>query len=106
MAGLFIGFLTLKGFTARAAFVTLGVLIALAGNFFRSLYLSLAAHRYGIEALDQIHDTAGWSIMIFTLVSLGVVAWLLARLEKAARHRPELTQRTPQPDSGIHYPAP
>jgi hypothetical protein len=43
--------------------------------------LSLTAHRHGIAALNEVHDTAGWSVLVVTLVGLGVMAWALARWE-------------------------
>jgi exosortase len=82
MAGLFIGNLTFKRFGSQLAFLLAGIGLALIGNFLRSLYLSLTAHRHGIEALEKMHDAAGWSIFLFTAGGLGVVAWLVNRFEK------------------------
>ena len=39
----------------------------------------MTAFRKGPGALDNAHDAAGWGIMIFTLVALGMIAWLMAR---------------------------
>jgi len=87
MAGLFIGNLTFKRWGSQATFLLVGILLALTGNFLRSLYLSITAHRHGIEALEQMHDAAGWSIFVFTAAGLSVVAWLVKRLEKRAEER-------------------
>jgi len=83
MASLFIGYLTLARTGTRLAFFVAGVFVALTGNFLRSFYLSLTAHKRGIEALHGAHDTAGWSILIFTVVSLIAIAWLAGKCEKS-----------------------
>jgi exosortase len=83
MAALFIGNLTLKRTGFQVFFCLGGVLLAITGNFFRSLYLALTAQHHGIEALKGVHDTAGWSILVFTAGGLVVLAWFMARWEKA-----------------------
>jgi exosortase len=83
MASLFIGYLTLTRTGTRLAFFVAGILVALTGNFLRSFYLSMTAHERGIEALHGAHDTAGWSILIFTVVSLIAIAWLVGKFEKS-----------------------
>ena len=84
MAGLFIGNLTFKRFGSQLAFLLAGIVLALTGNFLRSLFLSLTAHRDGIQALERMHDAAGWSIFLFTAAGLGIVAWLVSRFEKGS----------------------
>jgi exosortase len=84
MAGLFIGNLTFKRFGAQLIFLLAGIALALTGNFLRSLYLSITAHRHGIEALERMHDAAGWSIFAFTALGLVMIAWLVNRFEKRA----------------------
>jgi len=32
--------------------------------------------------LERFHDTAGWSILFFTVAGVGLIAWSIARLEK------------------------
>jgi exosortase len=83
MASLFIGYLTLTRTGSRLAFFVAGILVALTGNFLRSFSLSLTAHERGIEALHGAHDIAGWSILIFTVVSLIAIAWLVGKFEKS-----------------------
>ena len=73
----------IRGFVRRWLLVGGAVGWAVVGNIGRSLYLSLTAHRHGAEALDAVHDTAGWSVLVVTLVGLGVMAWALARWESA-----------------------
>ncbi len=68
-----------------------GIGLAIVGNFLRSLYLSYTAHKHGLAALHGAHDSAGWSILIFTACGLIAAAWLMVRLEKlveAEHHRP------------------
>jgi exosortase len=83
MMALFIGDQSLRQAGLRWLLVGGAVGWAVVGNIGRSLYLSLTAHRHGAEALDAVHDTAGWSVLVVTLVGLGVMAWALARWESA-----------------------
>ncbi len=83
MMALFIGDQSLRQAGLRGLLVGGAVGWAVVGNIGRSLYLSLTAHRHGAEALDAVHDTAGWSVLVVTLVGLGVMAWALARWESA-----------------------
>lgn len=84
MAALFIGDLTLKRFSSKAVFFLAGIGLAIVGNFIRSFYLSYTAHKHGLEALKGAHDTAGWSILMFTAGGLILFAWLMGRWEKWA----------------------
>lgn len=84
MVAFFIGDLTLKRWGAKVAFLLAGIVLAMVGNFFRSFYLSLTAHHKGIEALEGVHDAAGWSILIFTAVGLILLGWSIVRLESWA----------------------
>ena len=81
MMALFIGDQSLRQVGLRWLLVGGAVGWAVVGNIGRSLYLSLTAHRHGAEALDAVHDTAGWSVLVVALVGLGVMAWALARWE-------------------------
>jgi len=58
------------------------MLLAFFGNLVRSLYLSLTANAHGIESVEKVHDSAGWSILVFTAVGVAVAAWLFGKLEK------------------------
>jgi exosortase len=82
MATLFIGFLTLKRTSLRVLLLAGGVSLALVGNIGRSLFLSLAANSRGTEAIKHYHDTAGWSILLFTVAGVAVLSWLFSRVEK------------------------
>ncbi len=97
MAALFIGDQSLRLRSSRIVLFVVGIALAITGNFGRSLYLSLTAHRGGPEALHHVHDTAGWSILGFTAVGLGLFAWALATAEKTVAEDP--TSET-GPESG------
>ena len=87
MATLFIGYLTLKGNGARAFLFVAGLGLAILGNLIRVFSLSYSASRHGIQAVDAAHDVAGWSILAFTVIGVGTLAWIIGkqelRLEKA-----------------------
>ena len=83
MMALFIGDQSLRQAGLRWLLVSGAVGWAVVGNIGRSLYLSLTAHRHGTAALNEVHDTAGWSVLVVTLVGMGVMAWALARWESA-----------------------
>jgi exosortase len=82
MAGLFIGNLMFKRMGSRWFFVLASIVLALGGNFLRSLYLALTAHWRGVDALKGLHDTAGWSVLIFSAIGLIVLAWLVGRIDR------------------------
>ena len=82
MAALFIGDLTLRRPGWKVFFLFAGVALAVMGNFGRSLYLSLTAHRSGAEALKAVHDSAGWSVLLFTAAGIAALAWWVTGLEK------------------------
>jgi exosortase len=82
MATLFIGYLTLRRNSLRVLLFGSGIALAMLGNVVRSLFLSVVANSRGVGAIKDYHDTAGWSILAFTVVGVGIFAWLLARLEK------------------------
>lgn len=91
MAALFVGDLMLRRAGWKAVFLIAGLALAIVGNFFRSLYLSLAANRGGPEALKAVHDTAGWSVLVFTAVGVVLLASWFTRAERrleAARQAP------------------
>ena len=82
MAALFISDLTLRRTGAKVFFFVAGIGLAILGNFGRSLFLSLTAARKGIKAVDVVHDTAGWSVLVFTAGGIALLAWWIARAEK------------------------
>lgn len=82
MATLFIGYLTLRRTSLQAALFVTGVALAIFGNLVRSLFLSLTANARGADAIQNVHDPAGWSILAFTVCGVGLAAWWLGRVEK------------------------
>lgn len=90
MAALFVGDLTLRRGGGKALFLMAGIGLAMAGNFFRSLYLSLTAYREGPEALKAVHDSAGWSVLVFTAGGVILLAWALTRMEQRVNKPPSV----------------
>jgi exosortase len=88
MATLFIGYLTLRHQSSRVVLLAAGIALAVFGNILRSLFLSLVASRQGLPAIKQYHDSAGWSILAFTVVGVGILAWLFAKHEKRISQLP------------------
>ncbi len=80
-AALMVGFLVgeFYRFTwlRRGKILLLAVGLAFFGNFSRALFLALTASFYGADAMSHWHDTAGFSILIFTSAATCVVAALL-----------------------------
>jgi exosortase len=58
----------------RGLLVFTSILLALAGNYLRTLFLALMAFYVGPAAVPQWHDTAGYAILVFTAVG----SWLAA----------------------------
>ena len=85
MATLFIGYLTLKSRGLQVTLLACGVGLAIFGNLVRSLYLSLTANAKGAQAVDTVHDSAGWSILIFTAAGVAVLSWVFSKWEGWAR---------------------
>lgn len=86
MATLFIGDLTLKRWRSRVILLGCAVVLAVVGNWGRSLYLALEAHRGGSSALDLVHDSAGWTVLLFTATGVIILSWGIGRIEKFAEY--------------------
>lgn len=82
MATLFIGYLSLKNRTLQITLFAAGIFLAIVGNIGRSLYLSIKANSEGLQAVDVVHDAAGWSILAFTTIGVIAASGLLAKLDK------------------------
>ena len=82
MAALFIGDVMFKSRRLRCMILAVGVLLALFGNMVRALILSLTAFRHGENALDAVHDGAGWGILAFTTAGLVLGAWLVGKIDR------------------------
>jgi len=103
MAAVFIGYVSLKRNSLRLLLFGVGVVLAIVGNLGRSLYLSLMAHWRGMEAIETVHDAAGWSVLAFTAAGVILVSWLIGRAEKAvqaaAAEAVELEPEEPDPSA-------
>lgn len=86
MVALFIGDLTMNTRTARIVLFGVGVAMALVGNIIRSLYLALIAARQGAEAIEEVHDAAGWGMLAFTTVGIALFTWSWCTVEKRLIH--------------------
>jgi exosortase len=82
MAALFVGDLTLRRTGWKIFFLLAGVALAVVGNLGRALFLALTAYHHGADALKQVHDTAGWTVLGFTFVGVSILAWIVVRLER------------------------
>ena len=82
MATLFIGSLILKRFWSKIILLICGIFFAIVGNIFRSLFLSITAYYKGTEALEKVHDTTGWSILLFVVLGVFLISWILKKIEK------------------------
>ena len=82
MATLFIGYLSLKNLGSKLFLFIAGIVLAVIGNLIRAIYLSHIANVSGIEAVDKFHDSAGYSILAFTVVGVILLAWGMTRFEK------------------------
>jgi len=82
MATLFIGHVVLKDRSLKGFLLLAGIALAIVGNVARSVFLCLRADAGGSHAVEQAHDAAGWSILIFTSAGVALLAWRLARLDK------------------------
>jgi exosortase len=96
MATLFIGYLLLRRTGLKILLFGFGVLLALIGNLARSFFLSYMANASGIESLEQYHDAAGWSILLFTASGVTFLAWVLGKVEKEIELQTKSEQMVPQ----------
>jgi exosortase len=83
MATIFIGYLTLNRWSWQLLLLICGMGLAVIGNLGRSLYLSLMANAHGVESIEEVHDAAGWTILVFTTVGVIAISWLLNKLQQA-----------------------
>ena len=77
MAGLLLGELARLSWPRRGALLGCGLALALAANVFRSSLLVWIAARHGAAALEQVHDFAGFSVLVIVFLGLlGINRWL------------------------------
>ncbi|MFM8458199.1 MAG: exosortase/archaeosortase family protein, partial [Chthoniobacterales bacterium] len=75
MAALFLGELYALRWGYRIALVAIGLFAAYAFNVIRMLILSIAVANGGVDALDKLHDPAGFAILIATMGVLWLLCW-------------------------------
>lgn len=80
MAALFLGELYALRWGWRVLLVVLGLATAYALNIVRMLILSLAVAGGGADALDKLHDPAGFAILITTIGVLWFLCWALQKI--------------------------
>ena len=104
MAALLLGELARLSWARRAALIGSGVALALVANVFRSSLLVWIAARHGAAALEQVHDFAGFSVLVIVFVGLlGINRWLsppvppVANLPAAATPAPPTSRPRPVP---------
>lgn len=82
MATLFIGYLVLKNRSLNVLLLIVGVGLAVVGNVIRSVFLCVRADQAGLHAVEEAHDAAGWSILVFTTIGVAFAAWGFSKLDK------------------------
>jgi hypothetical protein len=61
----------------------------------------MTAYRGGPDALKAVHDSAGWSVLLFTAAGMAVLGWAMTRMEKSIQQHlaspSEASGATPPP---------
>lgn len=83
MAALFLGELYALRWGFRIMLVILGLVAAYAFNIIRMLILSIAVANGGVDALDKLHDPAGFAILIATIGILWLFCWALQKIPES-----------------------
>jgi exosortase/archaeosortase family protein len=85
MVGVAAGELTRLGAWGRVALMLVAFVMALAGNQVRVLMLALAGIGGGNEAVENLHDTAGYVVLAILLGGVGLAATLGKRWQGLAK---------------------
>ena len=80
MAALFLGELYALRWGYRISLVALGLFAAYGFNIVRMLVLSIAVANGGVDALDRLHDPAGFAILIATIGVLWLLCWAMQKI--------------------------
>ncbi|WOO39533.1 exosortase/archaeosortase family protein [Rubellicoccus peritrichatus] len=75
----------------RFILVIAGAGLAVFFNFCRTLTLTLISADHGAEVMNRWHDPAGYMVFISSMVSLGLLCWLIRVTLSPRKVRPELT---------------
>lgn len=93
MVGCLLGEIYRLTFRCRLLLILGSLLFALTGNYLRTFFLALMAFYNGADAVGRWHDTAGFSILIFTAVSSWLVAFALKGKTVPAVNVPSVAER-------------
>jgi len=80
MAALFLGELYALRWGYRITLVLAGLIAAYAFNIVRMLILSVGVANGGVDALDKLHDPAGFAILIATIGVLWLLCWAMQQI--------------------------
>lgn len=83
MMGCLLGEIYRLSIKRRVILVLVGMTLALVGNFLRTFFLAMVAFYNGADAVAQWHDTAGFSILVFTGVGTWVSSLILSLERKS-----------------------
>ena len=99
MVALFAGEVFRLSWPRRLALLVLALLAALLGNILRNTLLAVVASTQGLAAVSSWHDPAGYLILILTVGTVVVTAWLWGRgssMSCPATHTQGSPSRTPK----------
>ena len=82
MAALFIGSELLRSRLTRVFLLAAAVILAVFGNLLRAFFLAWTASRGGLKALHRYHDSAAWSILLFTAIGTIFLARAIAKFDR------------------------
>jgi exosortase len=85
MVGLAAGELTRIGAWGRVGLLVVAFVMAVAGNQVRVLMLALAGIRGGNQAVENLHDTAGYVVLAILLGGVGLAATLGKRWQQIVK---------------------
>ncbi len=73
-AGAFVSALFIKEWWKKPLLIAASMGLAVLGNLFRSLFLTVWAFNYGSESINgKVHDITGYAVMVFTFVGLAIL---------------------------------
>lgn len=73
-AGAFVSALFLKDWWKKPLLIAASMGLAILGNLFRSLFLTIWAYNNGAESINgKVHDLTGYAVMVFTFVGLAIL---------------------------------
>lgn len=77
-AGAFLGAALLERLSHKLALLAAAVVLSVAANLARAVFLAWAVHRHGMEAVEGVwHDLAGWAVLCATVGGLFLIVFRL-----------------------------